>query len=145
VVKGLSRIRTRPVKVTGAKEAVEADVELEAEPAHSRYLDVAQVAVRAEIQPAIVERTFASVPIRVTGLSKLAGDAEPSVAKVILRGPAQRVMALTNAQVELVIDALLADTRPPARYVRRLTVSGLPVGVGAEVQPDSVELVTHRR
>jgi len=145
VVKGLSRIRTRPVKVTGAKEVVEADVELEAEPAHSRYLDVAQVAVRVDIQPSIVERSFASVPVRITGLSKLAGATEPVSAKVILRGPAPRVMGLTDGQIELVIDAQLADLRPPARYVRRLTVSGLPPGVGAEVQPDTVELVTRRR
>ena len=69
VIKGLSRIRTRPVGVKGARETVEADVELEAEPPHSRYLDVAQVAVRADIQPSIVERTFAVVPVMASTAS----------------------------------------------------------------------------
>ena len=86
-----------------------------------------------------------TLPIRAVGLHKLDGDIDPPTARLILRGPATLVSTLTQEQVALHVSAELADTRAPARYLRSVTVSGLPSGVAAEVQPDAVSLTTHPR
>jgi hypothetical protein len=110
-----------------------------------RLLDGGSVTIEAEVRPSIVERSFAALPIRAVGLHRLDGDIDPPNARLILRGPANLVSALTEEQVALHVSAELADTRAPARYLRSITVSGLPAGVAAEVQPDSVTLTTHGR
>ena len=63
----------------------------------------------------------------------------------MIRGPSPLVADVSDKTVSLKIDAALIDTRPPAKYIRTLTVSGLPAGVAAEVQPDTIMLTTHRK
>ena len=146
VVDALTSVRTRPLKVSGAHAPVVGEVLLENPPAHAHYIDAQQVVVHAEVQPAIVERTFDALPVRVLGLSRLDAQVEPPAVRVILRGPSDLVLGLKLGQLSMDVDGALVDTRPPARYLRPVTVGNLPPGVAAEVQPDAVMLTTrHHR
>jgi YbbR domain-containing protein len=145
VVDGITRVQTRPLKVTGARAPVLGEVPLETAPRHTHYLDASQAVVHAEIQPAIVERTFDALPIKPMGLTKLDATLDPPRARLILRGPSDIVLGLKLDQIALQVDAALLDSRPPSHMLRNVTVSGLPEGVAAEVQPDNVMLTTHRK
>ena len=57
-VDAIERVPTRPLRITDARGPVKGDVALEAPPAHTHFLDVTTVSVRADVQPAMVERTF---------------------------------------------------------------------------------------
>jgi len=143
-VEKLKSVPTRPLRIDGARSAVRGEVRLEAE-ARLVQLEVQTVQVTADIEPAIVERTLDSVPVKILGLSKLEGQVDPPSARVILHGPSQLVSAVTLDTLSLAVEAQLVDTRPPSKYVRQLSVNGLPAGVSAELQPDSVQLSTHRK
>ncbi len=145
VIDTLPQVNTRPVKVTGAKQPVLGEVMLENEPSHTRYVEGKTAVVHAEIQPAIVERTFDEVPVKLLGLSRLDGTTDPSKVRVILRGPSDLVLNLARDAIVVQIDAQLLDNRPPSKMLRNLTVTGMPPGVAAELSPDSVMLTTHRR
>ena len=144
-VESLTRASTRPLQVTGAHAPVLGEVLLEAPPRHCRYIDAQQVVVHAEIQPAIVERTFDSLPVKVIGLNRLDGTTEPPAARLILRGPSDLVLGIKLDQISLTVDAALLEGRPPSKTLRNIVVNGLPPGVAAEVQPDAVMLSTHHR
>ena len=85
------------------------------------------------------------MPVKILGLSRLDGQCDPPSARVTLRGPSSLVGAVTLDTLSLAVDAQLVDTRPPARYLRQIAAQGLPAGVSAEVQPDSVMLSTRRK
>jgi hypothetical protein len=144
-VAAMARAPTRPIRIVGARAPVRAEVPLEAAPRHAQYLDATTVTVEVDVQPAMAERVFDALPIRVIGLSRLDGQADPPVGRLVLRGPADLVQQVSADTVSLRVDAQLIDLRPPARYLRSVMVSGLPPGVAAEVQPDSVSVTTHRR
>jgi YbbR domain-containing protein len=144
-VEALTRVQTRPLQVTAAHAPVLGEVLLETPPAHTRYLDAQQVVVHAEIQPAIVERTFDALPIKVLGLTRLEGSVEPATARLILRGPSDLVLGVKLDAVNLSIDGALLDSRPPGKVLRNVTVQGLPQGVAAEVQPDAVMMQTRHK
>jgi YbbR domain-containing protein len=135
----------RPFRVTDATGEVRDSIALESLPRATQYVEAASVTLTADIRPAIVERTLESVPITVTGLSHLDGDAEPKSATIILRGPYDIVRRVSLASLQVFVDARLEDSRPPALFKKRVEVSGLPGGVAAEAKPDSVLLSTHRR
>jgi YbbR domain-containing protein len=145
VIMALTQVNTRPVKVTGAKQPVLGEVMLDNEPPHTRYVEGKTAVVHAEVQPAIVERTFDDMPIKILGLSRLEGTPEPSRVRVILRGPSDLVLNLARDAVVVQVDAQLLDNRPASKVLRQLTVTGMPAGVAAELSPDAVMLTTHRK
>jgi len=144
-VEGIERVPTRPLRITDAKGPVKGDVALEAPPAHTRFLEAQTVHVGADIQTAMVERVFDELPIKVVGLTHLDATVDPPTARLVIRGPSPLVGDVSDKTVALKIDASLIDTRPPAKYIRTLTVSGLPAGIAAEVQPDTIMLTTRRK
>lgn len=144
-VAAIERVPTRPLRVTDARGPVKGDVALEPAPLHTRFLDAPTVSVRADVEPAIVEKTFEALPIKVVGLTRMDGAVEPPTARLVLRGPSVLVNEVTDKTVGVRVEASLIDTRPPAKYIRSLTVSGLPAGVAAEVQPDTIMLTTKRK
>jgi hypothetical protein len=85
------------------------------------------------------------MPVRVIGLTRLEGTVEPPEARLILRGPSVLLADVNPKTVTLQVEGALVDTRPPSRYVRTVTVAGLPAGVAAEVQPDTIMLTTRRK
>jgi YbbR domain-containing protein len=145
VVEALQRVQVRPLPITGAKSPVRGERTLEAPPPHVHFLDATTVVVVADVQPAIVERTFDTLPIKVLGMNRLDAAVDPPVARLILRGPSNLVETIGEGQVGLQIDGQLIDLRPASRYLRSVGVAGLPAGVAAEVQPDSVAVTTRRR
>ena len=144
-VEAMTHAPTRPIKVEGAHAPVVGEVILEPAPRHTRFIDGGQVLVHVEVQPAMVERTFDALPLKILGLSRMAGQVEPDTARLILRGPSNLVLGIKPEELSLAVDGTLVDTRPPARFIRSVTVNGLPAGVAAEVQPDTVMLSTHRK
>jgi YbbR domain-containing protein len=144
-VTGIERVPTRPLKITDARGPVKGDVALEAPPAHARFSDVSTVSVRVDVQPAMVERVFDELPVKVVGLTHMDATVEPATARLVIRGPSPLVGDVSDRTISLKVDASLIDTRPPAKYIRTLTVSGLPAGVAAEVQPDTIMLTTRRK
>jgi YbbR domain-containing protein len=144
-VDAIERVPTRPLRITDARGPVKGDVALEAPPLHTRFLESTTVSVRADIQAAMVERIFEGLPIKIVGLTHLDASVEPATARLVIRGPSPLVGDVSDKTVGLKIDASLIDTRPPAKYLRTLTVSGLPAGVAAEVQPDTIMLTTRRK
>jgi YbbR domain-containing protein len=144
-VEAIERVPTRPLRVTDARGPVKGDVALEAPPLHTRFLESTTVGVQADVAAAIVERTFDALPIKIMGLVRMDGSVEPPTARLVLRGPSVLVNEVTDATVSVRVEASLIDTRPPAKYIRALTVSGLPAGVAAEVQPDTIMLTTKRK
>lgn len=144
-VETIERVPTRPLRITDARGPVKGDVALEAPPLHTRFLESTTVSVRADVQAAMVERTFDDLPIKVVGLTHLDGTVEPPTARLVIRGPSPLVGDVSDKTIGLKLDASLIDTRPPAKYIRSVTVSGLPAGVAAEVQPDTIMLTTRRK
>jgi YbbR domain-containing protein len=144
-VEAIARAPTRPLRVAEARRPVEGEVPLEPPPLHTRFADLSTVHVRADVQPAMVERSFEDVPVRVLGLSRMEAAVEPPTVRLTLRGPSVLLDAVAPKDVSLNVEASLIDTRPPAKYIRSVTVGGLPAGVAAEVQPDTVMLTTHRK
>lgn len=144
-VEAIERVPTRPLRVAEARGAVRGEVALEPPPAHTRFVGADSVVVSAEIDPAMVEKSFAALPIKVVGLTRLDGTVEPPTARLTLRGPSVLVGDISDKTVALKVEGSLIDTQPPARYVRSISVAGLPPGVAAEVQPDTVVLTTHRK
>jgi len=145
VIEALQRVQVRPLVVMGAKSPVRGERPLEKPPAHVRIVDATMVTVEATVQPAIVERTFDNLPVKLLGMTRLEAMIEPPVARLILRGPSNLIEPIKQSDVNLNVDGQLVDLRPPARYVRTIVVGGLPAGVAAEVQPDSVAVTTHRK
>jgi len=145
VVQAMERLPTRPLRVADSRGPLTAQVALEPPPAHAELVKQGTVTVRAEIEPAMVERTFDGLAVHVIGLNRLEGATEPAAARLILRGPSVLLNEVNPKLVTLQVDAALVDTRPPARYVRTVTVAGLPAGVAAEVQPDTTMLTTRRK
>lgn len=144
-VEAIERVPTRPLRITDARGPVKGDVALEAPPMHTRFLESTTVSVRADIEPAMVERTFDALPVKVVGLTHMDATVDPPTARLVLRGPSPLVGDVSDKTVNLKIEASLIDTRPPARYIRTVTVGGLPAGVAAEVQPDTIVLTTRRK
>jgi YbbR domain-containing protein len=144
-VESIERVPTRPLRITDARGPVKGEVALETPPLHTRFLDATTVTVRADVEPAIVEKTFEAVPIKIVGLTKMEAVADPPTARLVIRGPSPLVGDISDKNVSLKIDGSLMDQRPPSKYIRALTVSGLPAGVAAEVQPDTVMLTTRRK
>jgi YbbR domain-containing protein len=144
-VDAIERVPTRPLRITDARGPVKGDVALEAPPVHTRFLESTTVTVRADVQPAMVEKTFDDMPIKIVGLTRMDATPEPATARLIVRGPSPLVGDISDKTVSLKIEASLMDARPPAKYVRTVTVSGLPAGVAAEVQPDTIMLTTRRK
>jgi len=145
VIQRLERVTTRPFRIADATGAVRDTIALEPLPRGSQYVDAGTVTVTAEIRPAIVERALEGVALRVIGLSRVEGEAEPRSATVILRGPSDLVRRVSPGAIQLTVDARLEDSRPPALFKKRVDVGGLPSGVAAEVRPDSALLSTRRR
>jgi hypothetical protein len=144
-VEGIERVPTRPLRITDARGPVKGDVALEAPPVHTRFLEATTVSVRADVQPAMVERVFEDLPVKVVGLTHMDASVEPPTARLVIRGPSPLLGDVSDKTVSLKVEASLIDTRPPAKYIRTLTVSGLPAGVAAEVQPDTIMLTTRRK
>jgi YbbR domain-containing protein len=145
VVEALSRVPARPLRITGSRSPVRGEKALEPPPKHARFVDAATVLIEAEVRPAMVERVFESLPVKALGMTRLEPTIEPSAARLILRGPSDLVESIKQPDVNLHVDGQLIDLRPPARYVRTVVVGGLPAGVAAEVQPDTVAVTTRRK
>jgi YbbR domain-containing protein len=144
-VEALQRVPTRPLRIAGKRTLVRDDKPLDPPPAHVRFIDASSVTIEADIEPAMVERVFETLQVKMLGLSRMEAQIEPPVARLILRGPSNLVESVEQAGVNLHVDGQLIDLRPPARYVRTVVVGGLPPGIAAEVQPDSVAVTTRRR
>jgi hypothetical protein len=144
-IEALQRVPSRPLRIVGARTPLHAEMTLEPPPRHTRFLDVTTVTVEADVKPAMVERVFESLPVKLLGMTRLDGIVEPPNARLILRGPSNLFESINQPDVSLNVDGQLVDLRPPARYLRSVSVSGLPPGVAAEVQPDSVAVTTRRR
>jgi YbbR domain-containing protein len=144
-VDAIERVPTRPLRITDARGPVSGDVALETPPLHTRFIEATTVSVRVDVQAAMVERTFDSVAIKVVGLTHMDATLEPPTARLVIRGPSPLVGDVSDKTISLKAEASLIDTRPPARYIRTITVSGLPAGVAAEVQPDTIMLTTRRK
>ena len=144
-VDALERVQTRPLRIADARGPVKGEVALEAPPLHTRFVESTTVSVQADVQPAMVERTFGELPIKVVGLTHMDFSVEPPTARLVIRGPSPLVGDVSDKTVSLKVDASLVDTRPPAKYTRAITVGGLPPGVAAEVQPDTIMLTTRRK
>jgi YbbR domain-containing protein len=144
-VDAIERVPTRPLRIADARGPMRGDVALEAPPMHTRFLESTTVTVHADVQPSIVERIFEELPIKLVGLNRMDGSVDPPQARLVLRGPSPLVAEVSDKTVSLKVEASLMDTRPPAKYIRTVTVSGLPAGVAAEVQPDTIMLTTRRK
>jgi YbbR domain-containing protein len=144
-VDAIERVPTRPLRITDARGPIKGDVALEAPPVHTRFLESTTVSVRADVQPAMVEKTFDDLPIKIVGLTRMDAGSDPPTARLVLRGPSPLISDISDKNVTLKVEASLVDTRPPAKYIRTVTVSGLPAGVAAEVQPDTIMLTTRRK
>lgn len=144
-VQNMERASTRPLRITDARGPVKGEVALEPPPPHARFPDTAAVSVKVDVQPAMVERTFDQLSVKIVGLTHMDASVEPPAARLVIRGPSPLVGDVSDKTVSLKVDASLIDTRPPAKYIRTITVSGLPAGVAAEVQPDTIMLTTRRK
>jgi YbbR domain-containing protein len=144
-IEAIERVPTRPLRIADARGPVKGEVALEAPPLHTRFVETTTVSVRVDVQPAMVERVFEAVPVKVVGLTHMDVTVEPATARLVIRGPSPLVGDVSDKTVSLKVEASLIDTRPPARYIRTVTVSGLPAGVAAEVEPDTIMLTTRRK
>ncbi|MDB4968355.1 MAG: YbbR family protein [Myxococcales bacterium] len=144
-VDAIERVPTRPLRIADARGPVKGDVALEPPPVHTRFLEATTVMVRADIQPAMVEKVLDDMPIKVVGLTRMDGTVDPPTAKLTLRGPSVLLGDVSDKTISLKVEGSLIDGRPPAKYIRSLVVSGLPAGVAAEVQPDTIMLTTKRK
>ena len=145
VVDAVQRARTRPLRITDAKEPVHGEVSLDAPPQHARWEGTGVVSVDVEIVAALGERKLVAVPVHVTGDARLEATLEPATVDVVLRGPVDVIAAVPAGTPSLLVDAASEDARPPSAYRKRVSVVGLPQGVAAEIRPEAVTLITRKR
>ncbi len=143
-VEAMTRLSTQPLRIAGARGLVRGEVGLESVPRHVRLLESNVTLVEARVEPAIEERVLGALPVRVVGLRKLSAVVEPATARLILRGPAGLVAELRPDEIALTVEGQLIDRQPPADYTRPIVPTGLPAGVAAEVQPDTVRVHTSK-
>ena len=145
VVDGIARAPTLPLRLADAREMVHGEVDLSPPPPHAEWKPARPVALEVEVAPVLAEKVLRKVPVRVTGANRLEAETEPATADVVLRGPADVLSQVQVGQPSLLVDALAEDARPAGAYRKRISAVGLPSGVAAEVRPESITLVTHRR
>lgn len=145
VVEGLRSAPTKPLHIAGARAPVRGEVSLEPPPRHSHFVDVKQVAVDADVEPALLELMLDGVPVHVSGATRLSSEVAPQAVQLVLRGPADTLRRVQRSDISVTVDVQLEDGRPPGSYRKRVSVTGLPRGIAAEIRPDTVLLSTHRR
>ena len=145
VVDGIARAPTLPLRIAEAREAVKGEVDLSPPPPHAEWKPSRPVSLEVEVAPVLAERVMRNVPVRVTGATRWEAETEPAAADVMLRGPAEALALVQPGLPSLLVDAQAEDARPAGAYRKRISVVGLPSGVAAEVRPESITLVTHRR
>ncbi len=116
--------------------------------AHSRFLDESPVRVSIDVVRDLGERTLLAVPVRISvdesteedaGPPPVAGDADPAMVSVVLRGDPTALEMIDPASVQ-VVGQVPADA-PLGSVAVSLRAEGLPAGVDVlRVFPGSVEV-----
>jgi YbbR domain-containing protein len=145
VVDAISRAPTHPFQIADARETVHGPIDLSPAPRHAEWKGTTSVVVDVEVAPVLAERVLRGQSVRVTGTQRMEAQIEPSVADVVLRGPAEAFSQIEPGTPSLLVDAQAEDGRAAGTFRKRIAVVGLPSGIAAEVRPESLTLITRRR
>jgi YbbR domain-containing protein len=138
---GIDSVTTMPLEITSTSGAFSRTVPIDTMPLGIVRIAPKQVTVTGELG-VIAERSFAGVPVE-TGAGAITNYiVTPARVSVSVRGPEERVQALTRDSLRVV-----AHITDPSGGVAKITVVG-PRGLSVRAIPDSVTLrrrTTQRR
>lgn len=137
-VKDLPTVYTVPLRLDNVREPVVRTVAIDTSGLFPVLVSHAQVEVTADVGP-VAERLLNGVAVRVRQPARGAWVAEPESVTVLLRGPPNRVNALTPDSIEVVADAAGSNGGGPVA----VSVTA-PAGVSAQARPDSVTVRRRR-
>jgi len=133
----IDSVTTVPMEISNVSGTFSRNVPIDTMPLGFIRIAPKQVTVTGEMD-VIVERSFAGIPVE-TGAGAITNYiVTPAKVSVSVRGPEDRVQALTRDSVRVVAH-LTASISGAAGGVARITVIG-PRGVSARAIPDSVTL-----
>ena len=133
----IDSVTTVPMEIRNVSGTFSRNVPIDTMPLGFIRIAPKQVTVTGEMD-AIVERSFAGIPVE-TGAGAITNYiVTPAKVSVSVRGPEDRVQALTRDSVRVVAH-LTASISGAAGGVARITVIG-PRGITAHAIPDSVTL-----
>jgi YbbR domain-containing protein len=113
-------------------------------PSNGAPLDLSpgRATLKIQISPLILERTFEDLRVAVHNTRQPHLTA-PDAVLVTLRGPRERIQALTPALLSASVDAHDEDMKPPGTYNKRVQIDNLPPQVEVvQIQPPYVNLTT---
>jgi len=133
----IDSVTTVPMEISNVSGTFSRNVPIDTMPLGFIRIAPKQVTVTGEMD-VIVERAFAGIPVE-TGAGAITNYiVTPAKVSVSVRGPEDRVQALTRDSVRVVAH-LTASISGAAGGVARITVIG-PRGISARAIPDSVTL-----
>ena len=133
----IDSVTTVPMEISNVSGTFSRNVPIDTMPLGFIRIAPKQVTVTGEMD-VIVERAFAGIPVE-TGAGAITNYiVTPAKVSVSVRGPEDRVQALTRDSVRVVAH-LTASISGAAGGVARITVIG-PRGISAHAIPDSVTL-----
>ncbi len=133
----IDSVTTVPMEISNVSGTFSRNVPIDTMPLGFIRIAPKQVTVTGEMD-VIVERSFAGIPVE-TGAGAITNYiVTPAKVSVSVRGPEDRVQALTRDSVRVVAH-LTASISGAAGGVARITVIG-PRGISAHAIPDSVTL-----
>jgi len=133
----IDSVTTVPMEISNVSGTFSRNVPIDTMPLGFIRIAPKQVTVTGEMD-VIVERSFAGIPVE-TGAGAITNYiVTPAKVSVSVRGPEDRVQALTRDSVRVVAH-LTASISGAAGCVARITVIG-PRGISARAIPDSVTL-----
>jgi YbbR domain-containing protein len=139
VIKALTTVRTREIRIDGREDTFVATTEL-VPPDGVEVSTADAVTVTIDIKEELETRRLGRVAVRVIGdgVDPIAVLTDPAAVEVVLTGTVRAVDAAVDAGIAPTVKITAADVA--RRRSVPITVAGLPPGIGVELVPAKVEV-----
>ncbi len=141
VIEGIQRMPTRPIPLADARTSLHARVQLEPPPPHAEFEGSDELTIEIDVEAILSERLLRAIPVQTT--TRWDGLIQPAQVDVLLKGPIEALGKMVPSALSLAVEAPVENAHGPMR--KQIAVGGLLPGLTAELRPNSVTLVPHRR
>jgi hypothetical protein len=144
VIKALTALRTREIRVDGRKE--DFLVETQLVPPDGVDVDLAgPVSVMVELKLQLENRRLGKIAVRIVGgegVDPIGVVTDPPAVDIVLNGPVGAVEDAVQAGIVPIVKLVASDAT--RKRTAQVVVDGVPAGVGIEVVPAKIEIAPVR-